>query len=60
MNDEHQDAIRLRAYHLWERAGRPDGRDQEFYHRAEAELRPREPRVERAPVIHDVSGSYQP
>jgi hypothetical protein len=28
-----------RAYELWEQAGKPDGRDQEFYHQAERELR---------------------
>jgi len=40
-----------RAYELWEQAGKPDGRDQEFYHQAEQELRkaneqaiPEEPR----------------
>lgn len=27
-----------RAYHLWEKAGRPEGRDQEFYYQAEREL----------------------
>jgi hypothetical protein len=27
-----------RAYQLWEQAGKPDGRDQEFYHQAEREL----------------------
>jgi hypothetical protein len=27
-----------RAYELWEQAGKPDGRDQEFYHQAEKEL----------------------
>jgi hypothetical protein len=27
-----------RAYELWERAGRPEGRDQEFYLEAEREL----------------------
>jgi hypothetical protein len=27
-----------RAYELWEQAGKPDGRDQEFYHHAEREL----------------------
>ena len=30
--------IVLRAYGLWEQAGKPDGRDQEFYHQAEREL----------------------
>ena len=28
-----------RAYELWEQAGKPDGRDEEFYHQAEQELR---------------------
>jgi len=27
-----------RAYELWELAGKPEGRDQEFYHQAEKEL----------------------
>ena len=27
-----------RAYELWGQAGKPDGRDQEFYHQAEREL----------------------
>jgi hypothetical protein len=27
-----------RAYELWEQAGKPDGRDQEFYHQALKEL----------------------
>ena len=27
-----------RAYELWEKAGQPEGRDQEFYHQAEREL----------------------
>jgi hypothetical protein len=28
-----------RAFELWEQAGKPDGRDQEFYHQAEQELK---------------------
>ena len=28
-----------RAYELWEQAGNSDGRDQEFYHQAEQELK---------------------
>jgi hypothetical protein len=27
-----------RAHELWEQAGKPDGRDEEFYHEAEKEL----------------------
>ena len=32
-------SIALRAYQLWEAAGRPEGRDEEFYFLAEEELR---------------------
>jgi hypothetical protein len=28
-----------RAYQLWEQAGKPEGRDEEFYHEAEKELK---------------------
>lgn len=34
-----RDAIALRAYRLWEAAGRPIGRDVEHWLQAEAELR---------------------
>jgi hypothetical protein len=27
-----------RAYELWQQAGQPNGRDEEFYHQAEREL----------------------
>jgi hypothetical protein len=33
-----QDDIRDRAYALWVDAGSPDGRQDEFWHQAEAEL----------------------
>ena len=32
--DDFEQRIALRAYHLWESAGRPHGRDQEFWERA--------------------------
>ena len=35
-NDETK--IRDRAYQLWDQAGRPDGRHEEFWHDAEREL----------------------
>jgi hypothetical protein len=38
MQIETEETIRTRAYALWEQAGRPDGLDQEFWHRAEREL----------------------
>lgn len=31
--------IRERAHQLWQEAGEPEGRDQEFYYLAEQELR---------------------
>jgi hypothetical protein len=30
--------IRTRAHQLWEQAGKPDGRENEFWHQAEREL----------------------
>jgi hypothetical protein len=33
-----QEEIIHRAYELWEQAGKPDSRDEEFYHQAEKEL----------------------
>jgi hypothetical protein len=41
------DIIR-RAYELWEQAGKPEGRDQEFYHQAERELQGSEERGDAA------------
>jgi hypothetical protein len=34
--------IRARAYQLWEAAGRPDDRQDEFWHEAERELSKRD------------------
>ena len=31
--------VALRAYQLWDAAGRPEGRAEEFYYQAEEELR---------------------
>ena len=39
MKNPTQIQIVRRAYELWEQAGKPEGRDQEFYHLAEQELR---------------------
>jgi hypothetical protein len=39
MENPTEKQIVRRAYELWEQAGRPEGRDQEFYHLAEQELR---------------------
>jgi hypothetical protein len=32
------DEIRVRAHQLWEQAGKPEGREEEFWHQAEREL----------------------
>jgi hypothetical protein len=40
-----QEEVIHRAYELWEQAGKPEGRDQEFYHQAERELAVSEPEV---------------
>ena len=37
MQDEER--VRQRAYEIWENNNKPDGRDEEFYHQAEQELR---------------------
>jgi hypothetical protein len=36
--DDTEDMIRRRAYELWEQAGRPEGRSDEFWHAARAEI----------------------
>jgi hypothetical protein len=40
-----QEEVIHRAYELWEQAGKPEGRDQEFYHQAEQELAAPEPEI---------------
>jgi hypothetical protein len=39
MADPTEEDIKRRAYELWEKAGQPEGRDEEFYRLAEQELR---------------------
>ncbi|MGJ4948020.1 DUF2934 domain-containing protein [Bradyrhizobium sp. HKCCYLS20291] len=34
-----EERIRERAHRLWEQSGRPDGREDEFWHQAEREVR---------------------
>jgi hypothetical protein len=38
MNRRIDEAVAARAYKLWEKAGKPEGRDEEFWHLAEQEL----------------------
>jgi hypothetical protein len=48
------DQIRNRAHQLWEQAGKPEGREDEFWHQAEQELQAmddsRETAIEPPPV----------
>jgi Protein of unknown function (DUF2934) len=39
MENPTEKQIVRRAYELWEQAGKPEGRDHQFYHLAEQELR---------------------
>jgi hypothetical protein len=39
MSNPTDDQIRTRAHQLWELAGKPEGRDDEFWHEAERELK---------------------
>ncbi|MCC8948538.1 DUF2934 domain-containing protein [Bradyrhizobium sp. Arg62] len=39
MNRRIDEAVAVRAYQLWEQAGMPKGRDEEFWQLAEQELR---------------------
>jgi hypothetical protein len=38
VSDSQKMKITLRAYELWQQAGEPKDRDEEFYHQAEREL----------------------
>jgi hypothetical protein len=39
MADPSEDEIRLRAHELWERAGRPHGKEDQFWLEAERQLK---------------------
>ena len=39
MSKPTEEQIGMRAQQLWERAGKPEGRDEDFWHAAEQELR---------------------
>ena len=41
-----EEAVRRRAYELWEQAGQSEGRTDEFWHAARAELEGRPPTLE--------------
>jgi hypothetical protein len=39
MENPTKEKVIHRAYELWEQAGKPEGKDEDFYHQAEQELR---------------------
>jgi hypothetical protein len=39
MDEDVRERIRRRAHEIWEQEGRPEGRDDEFWRRAETEIR---------------------
>lgn len=49
MAEQDQDAIRLRAYQIWESNGRPDGNQESHWHQALKELGLVEPYNPKAP-----------
>ena len=46
MDEDSEAAIRARAYQLWELAGKPDGKEHQFWIEAERELREKQIRHE--------------
>jgi hypothetical protein len=38
MEKPNEEQIRIHAHELWERAGKPDGREDDFWHMAERDL----------------------
>lgn len=55
MSDDREQRIRERAHALWEEAGSPQGREHEFWHRAEeliaAETDPDRPEMTETPPL---------
>ena len=39
MEESMEEQIRIRAHELWELAGKPDGRHEEFWYEAEKEIK---------------------
>jgi hypothetical protein len=39
MDNADEETIRSKAHELWEQAGKPDGREEHFWHEAERQLK---------------------
>lgn len=53
--DEVLEPIRMRAYLLWEQAGRPEGGDLEFWERARQEIEAEEAAAAKAATLNSVA-----
>lgn len=51
--DNKERIVRDRAYHIWEREGRPDGRAHDHWHRAISEVFRAEPRPGEDPMLDE-------
>jgi Protein of unknown function (DUF2934) len=47
--------IRIRAHELWQQAGKPEGRDNEFWHLAERDLQEKRDRLEPIPEYSEAT-----
>lgn len=53
--DDVLEPIRVRAYLLWEQAGRPEGGDLEFWERARQEIEAEEAAAAKAATLNSVA-----
>ncbi|MER9301838.1 DUF2934 domain-containing protein [Mesorhizobium sp. M0496] len=51
--DSREERIKRRAYEIWEREGRPTGREQEHWDQAVQEIEGEGPEAERGPIVPD-------
>jgi hypothetical protein len=57
VSEDAENRIRLRAYAIWEREGRPEGRHMEHWFLAQREI---EQETARSPVASGISGGESP
>jgi hypothetical protein len=55
-----QEIIKDKAYRLWQDAGSPDGRDQEFWFQAEAEVKSAKPKAAPKPKAAKAAAPAKP
>ena len=60
MTEPTEQEIKERAHDLWERAGKPEGRQDEFWYRAEQELRKVDPAKAAEPLRDEPAADFYP